>query len=126
MSGSRQPSRTAVGYVSDILEAKGHDVLTVDASTTVLDAVKAMVEGNVGSLVVTVDSESDDRGILGLDPSVPAGPLDVRITIAIEAPGVDDEQLTSVATWGVEHCPVTEALGRPVPVEVVVEVVVGA
>ena len=41
-----------MGYVSDILEAKGHDVLTVDASTTVLDAVKTMVGGNVGSLVV--------------------------------------------------------------------------
>ncbi|HET8742602.1 MAG TPA: CBS domain-containing protein, partial [Gaiella sp.] len=41
-----------MGYVSDILEAKGHDVLTVDASTTVLDAIKTMVGGNVGSLVV--------------------------------------------------------------------------
>ncbi len=50
-----------MGYVSDILEAKGHDVLTVDASTTVLDAVKTMVGGNVGSLVVL-----DGHTLLGI------------------------------------------------------------
>ncbi len=42
-----------MGHVSDILEVKGHDVLTIDGSATVLDAVKAMVEGNVGALLVT-------------------------------------------------------------------------
>lgn len=50
-----------MGCVSDILSEKGHDVLTVDAATTVLDAVKAMVEGNVGSLVVT-----DGETLLGI------------------------------------------------------------
>jgi CBS domain-containing protein len=42
-----------MGHVSDILDVKGHDVLTIDGSATVLDAVKAMVEGNVGALLVT-------------------------------------------------------------------------
>ena len=42
-----------MAHVSDILDAKGHDVLRIDGSATVLDAVKAMVEGNVGALVVT-------------------------------------------------------------------------
>jgi CBS domain-containing protein len=39
--------------VSDILSEKGTDVLEIDASATVLDAVKRMVEANVGSLLVT-------------------------------------------------------------------------
>ena len=42
-----------MAHVSDILDAKGHDVLTIDGSAMVLDAVKAMVEGNVGALIVT-------------------------------------------------------------------------
>ena len=41
--------------VSEILVDKGHDLFTVDAEASVLDAVKQMVEQNVGSLLVTVD-----------------------------------------------------------------------
>ncbi|HEX5582949.1 CBS domain-containing protein [Gaiella sp.] len=47
-----------MAQVSDILDAKGRDVLRIDASATVLDAVEAMVEGNVGALLV------DDGGRL--------------------------------------------------------------
>lgn len=42
-----------MAHVSDILDAKGRDVLRIDGSATVLDAVKAMVDGNVGALIVT-------------------------------------------------------------------------
>ena len=42
-----------MGQIADILDAKGRDVLSIDASATVLDAVKTMVEGNVGALIVT-------------------------------------------------------------------------
>jgi CBS domain-containing protein len=41
-----------MGHVSDILAAKGGNVLEIDGSGTVLDAVTKMVEGNVGSLLV--------------------------------------------------------------------------
>ena len=41
-----------MGHVSDILEGKGREVLSIDASATVFDAVTQMVEGNVGSLLV--------------------------------------------------------------------------
>jgi CBS domain-containing protein len=44
-----------VSTVSDILEAKGKRVLQIDASATVLDAIKQMVDGNVGALLVTED-----------------------------------------------------------------------
>jgi CBS domain-containing protein len=39
--------------LSEILEEKGHDVLEIDAEASVFEAVKRMVEANVGSLLVT-------------------------------------------------------------------------
>ena len=41
-----------MGHVSDILEGKSPDVLGIDASATVYDAVAKMVEANVGALLV--------------------------------------------------------------------------
>jgi CBS domain-containing protein len=43
--------------VSEILEEKGRGLLQVDADATVLEAVKQMVEANVGSLLVTDGGE---------------------------------------------------------------------
>jgi signal-transduction protein with cAMP-binding, CBS, and nucleotidyltransferase domain len=43
-----------VHTVSDILGDKGRDLLTIDADSSVYDAVKQMVDLNVGSLLVTV------------------------------------------------------------------------
>ena len=42
-----------MGQVSDILATKGSAVLEIDAESTVFDAVSKMVDGNVGSLLVT-------------------------------------------------------------------------
>jgi len=41
--------------VSDILEQKGSNVLEIEATETVFDAIKRMVDGNVGALLVTED-----------------------------------------------------------------------
>jgi CBS domain-containing protein len=46
-----------MNLLAEILEEKGHDVLKIDGDATVLDAVRRMVEANVGSLLVT---EGDD------------------------------------------------------------------
>ncbi len=70
-----------------------------------------------GAVEAVVDSESDDRGILGVDDSVPAGALSVKVVVQIEAPDVDRAQAEEIARWAVGHCPVTEGLGRAVPVE---------
>jgi len=43
--------------VSEILGDKGHDVLRIDADASVLEAVKRMVEANIGSLLVTKGGE---------------------------------------------------------------------
>ena len=51
-----------MNQVSEILEEKGHDVLEIEADASVLEAVKRMVEANVGSLLVTERGEI--RGIV--------------------------------------------------------------
>jgi CBS domain-containing protein len=50
---SREGFDSTMGLVSDILETKGHEVLDIEGSATVLDAITKMVDGNVGSLLVT-------------------------------------------------------------------------
>ena len=67
---------------------------------------------------VEVDSESDDRGILGLDASVPGGPLSMRIGLRMSADGAGLEALEELAVWAVEHCPVSDAVRRAIPVHV--------
>lgn len=86
-----------------------------------LIAMRAAVLGiTLDSLEVTVDSESDDRGLLGIDASVPAGPLNGRVAVRVSAAGVDSTTLEEIAHWGVKHCPVCDALERAVPVTTVV------
>jgi CBS domain-containing protein len=43
--------------VSEILRGKGTDVLKIDASATVFDALTKVVEKNVGSILVTEDDK---------------------------------------------------------------------
>lgn len=76
----------------------------------------AMLDISLDTLEVTVDSVSDDRGLLGIDESVPAGPITGRVAIRLTAAGVDAATLEEIAHWGVEHCPVCDALERAVPV----------
>lgn len=67
---------------------------------------------------VEVDSESDDRGILGLDPSVPGGPLSMRISLRMAADGLGLDRLEELAVWAVDHCPVSDAVRRGVAVHI--------
>ena len=73
-----------------------------------------------GSIEVSVDSESDDRGILGLDDAIPAGPLSLRVVISVASPDLEREQLEAMARWAVDHCPVTDTAARAVPIELIV------
>ncbi len=74
----------------------------------------------LGSVEVEVDSESDDRGILGLDTTIPAGALSTRIMVSIDAPGIARPVLEELVRWAVGHCPVTDSVARAVPMEVVI------
>jgi uncharacterized OsmC-like protein len=69
----------------------------------------------VAGVTVTVDSESDDRGILGIDPAVPAGPLAISVRVQIRAPGIAEGEIREVVDWAHMHCPVSDAARRAVP-----------
>jgi uncharacterized OsmC-like protein len=75
----------------------------------------AMLGITLDTLEVTVDSVSDDRGLLGIDEDVPAGPLSGRVAVRLTAAGIDATRLEDIARWGVQHCPVCDALERSVP-----------
>jgi len=70
------------------------------------------------SCEVDVDSVSDDRGILGLDPDVPAGAISLRIAFRMSGDRATSERLDEIARWAVDHCPVSEGVGRAIPVQV--------
>jgi len=79
-------------------------------------AMRAAQQGvELSGLEVTIDSESDDHGILGMDDDVPAGPLSVRVGVRIASPDVEPERLRAIAEWGADHCPVCDATRRAVP-----------
>jgi len=46
-----------MGRISEILRGKGADVLKIEASATVFDAIKKIVDKNVGSILVTEGDE---------------------------------------------------------------------
>lgn len=72
------------------------------------------------SLAVRVDSQSDTRGILALDPAVLAGPNSIRVEVAIDAAGADAAVLRDLVSWSVTHSPVDAVARRPIEVEVIV------
>ncbi|HEY3116104.1 MAG TPA: OsmC family protein [Chloroflexota bacterium] len=93
------------------------------ACDATLIAMKAAQEGvELTTLEVTVDSESDDRGLLGIDDKIHAGPLNMRTRIRIEAPDAPEEKLREIARWAEAHSPVADAICRSVPSKTEVEI----
>jgi uncharacterized OsmC-like protein len=92
---------------------------TVAACVTSLAVMRAAQLGIEGfTCEVEVDSQSDDFGILGLEPSVPAGPLSMRISLRVSAAGSGSDLVTEVAHWAVDHCPASDAIRRAIPTTV--------
>jgi len=94
-----------------------------NCDATVIAMRAAQVGVTLTTLEVTVESESDDRGFLGMDDAIPAGPLSVRTHIRLGADGVEPDRLREMVHWAQAHSPVGEAITRAVPVQVEVEVV---
>lgn len=82
------------------------------ASTIGMEAAREGLD--LGDVEVVVDSESDDRGILGIDESVPAGPISMRIRVRLS--GETSERAVEVAERGAARCPVCDATKRAVEV----------
>lgn len=95
-------------------------VASCDATLIAMHAAAAGI--TLSQLQVTIDSTSDDLGILGIDPSVPAGPLTMRARVRIGSPDASFEQLRALVAEAIQHCPVSDAVARPVPVSLEVQV----
>jgi uncharacterized OsmC-like protein len=92
------------------------------ACDATLIAMRAAEENIVLSrLEVAVDSDSDDRGLLGMDDATPAGPIRTRVRVLIGAPGVSQAKLRELVHRAREHSPVDDAMQRAVPVTVEIE-----
>jgi len=90
--------------------------------TTVI-AMRAAVLGiTLSRLEVTVDTETDRRGLLGMDDAVPPGPLSVRVRVKIAADGVDAEVLREIVRWTERHSPVGDLFQRAVQTAIEVQV----
>jgi uncharacterized OsmC-like protein len=89
------------------------------ACDATLVAMRAAMLGiELSSAEVSIDSESNDYGILGIDESVPAGPLSVRTRISVTAKDADEAAVRDLVEWATAHCPVCDAVKRAVPVTV--------
>ncbi len=87
-------------------------------------AMRAATQGiALDTLEVTVDSESDDRGLLGMDDDTPAGPLQTRVRVRIGASGVDPDRLKEIVQWAYQHSPVGDATRRAIPTTVEIETI---
>ena len=73
----------------------------------------------LNQLEVTVESDSDLRGLLGLDPTVPSGQTALRTVVKIGGTA-DPQALRDMVTWAEGHSPVgcTIQEGPPSSLEV--------
>lgn len=58
------------------------------------------------SLQVTVSSESDSRGMLGLDEHVRPGMDRLQVRVKISGSGTRPDELRELVTWAIAHSPV--------------------
>ena len=84
-----------------------------DATAVAMEAARHGVE--LTGLTVTVDSESDFRGVLGVDDSVRPGPLAVRVRIQLAAANATKDQLREIVQRAESRSVVRDALARAVP-----------
>ena len=84
----------------------------------VLIAMQCAEEGvALSALEAEVTSESDDRGLLGMDDA-PAGPLSMALTVRIDAEGLGRPELEAIVNRALQRSPVSDAVRREIPVEV--------
>ena len=83
---------------------------------TVIAMRAAQLGVALSRLEVTVDGESDGRGLLGLAGALP-GPIGLRVQVRIAAADeTPAAQLRELVHWAEAHSPVGDALRRALPV----------
>jgi uncharacterized OsmC-like protein len=81
-----------------------------DATLVAMEAARDGVD--LTELEVNVESESDFRGVLGVDGSVHPGPLAVRVRTRVAATDATDDQLRTIVERAESRSPVRDALAR--------------
>jgi uncharacterized OsmC-like protein len=84
-----------------------------DATTVAMEAARDGVE--LSELRVSVESETDFRGVLGVDGADHPGPLAIRVRIELAAADATDDQLREIVRRAEAHSPVRDAIAREVP-----------
>jgi CBS domain-containing protein len=108
-----------VHAVSDILDDKGHEVLQIEADATVHDAVKRMVEANVGSLLVSeggrhvgIITERDYLRRIALerrdDQATPVGEIMSSPLVVVTPETSIDECMAVMTDRRIRHVPVVD------------------
>jgi uncharacterized OsmC-like protein len=90
-----------------------------NATCIALQAAKRGV--SLAKLEVEVSSESDNRGMLGLDENVSAGLQAMCVQVRISAPGTPAKQLDELVRWACSHSPVGCADTHSAQLEVLVD-----
>jgi Predicted redox protein, regulator of disulfide bond formation len=85
-----------------------------DATTVAMEAARDGVE--LSELKVSVESETDLRGVLGVDGSTHPGPLAIRVRIELAADDATEDQLREIVRRAESHSPVRDAIAREVPI----------
>lgn len=81
-------------------------------------AIQAAMRGiALRHVEVQARSRSDARGLLGIAAGVPPGPLSVSLTVTVQAPDVPQEALRALVEAAQAHAPMSDALRRPINVE---------
>ena len=83
-----------------------------DATIIAMEAARAGIE--LTHLAVTVVSESDNRGVLGVGDGVPPGPLSVRVRIELAASNADEEALRELVERAESRSAVADAIKREI------------
>jgi uncharacterized OsmC-like protein len=83
-----------------------------DATLVAMEAARDGIE--LTDLTVTVDSESDFRGILGVDDTIHPGPRAVRVRIQLAAANATEDQLREIVRRAESRSPVRDALERAI------------
>jgi uncharacterized OsmC-like protein len=82
-----------------------------DATAVAMEAARNDIE--LSDLTVTVESDSDFRGVLGIDGSDP-GPRAVRVLVELAAPDATEDQLHEMVRRAESRSPVRDAIAREV------------
>jgi uncharacterized OsmC-like protein len=93
-----------------------------DATLLAMEAARDGIA--LTDLEVSVESESDFRGVLGVDPDIHPGPMSMRVGIRLGATNATDEQLRALVERAESRSPVRDALARAVPMRT--EIAIGS